>query len=147
MIRLTQRSTRNNTRFPYTTIFRARQVAADENPDDWPDARFWERLKSQLPSDVAARLVTGAALEKSVAPLRSFVAEPLRWGRLFLAGDAAHIVPPTRAKGLNLAAYDLHYPPAALIDWSRKGANAGLDGSSRRAPARAWTAERFTELM
>src|SRR3546814_7490432 len=85
------------------------QVKADENPADWPDARFWERLKSQLPAEVAARLVTGASLEKSVAPLRSFVAEPLRWGRLFLAGDAAHIVPPTGAKGPNLAASDIHY--------------------------------------
>src|SRR3546814_3931932 len=84
------------------------QVKADENPADWPDARFWERLKSQLPAEVAARLVTGASLAKSVAPLRSFVAEPLRWGRLFLAGDAAHIVPPTGAKGLNLAASDIH---------------------------------------
>lgn len=123
------------------------QVAANENPDDWPDARFWERLKSQLPGDVAARLVTGAALEKSVAPLRSFVAEPLRWGRLFLAGDAAHIVPPTGAKGLNLAASDIHYLSAALIDWYRKGDSAGLDGYSRRALARVWKAERFSWWM
>src|SRR3546814_16302312 len=100
------------------------QVKADENPADWPDARFWERLKSQLPAEVAARLVTGASLEKSVAPLRSFVAEPLRWGRLFLAGYAAHIVPPTGATGLNLPASHLHPPPGSP-DEGRAG-NAGV---------------------
>src|SRR3546814_8079929 len=84
---------------------------------------------------------------KSVAPLRSFVAEPLRWGRLFLAGDAAHIVPPSGAKGLDLAASDIHYLSAALIDWYRKGDSAGLDGYSRRALARVWKAERFSWWM
>ena len=123
------------------------QCRADENPDDWPDERFWRRLKTQLPSDMAARLVTGAAIEKSVAPLRSFVAEPLRWGRLFLAGDAAHIVPPTGAKGLNLAASDIHYLSEALIDWYSKGDSAGLDGYSARALARIWKAERFSWWM
>jgi len=123
------------------------QCRADENPADWPDERFWRRLKTQLPSDVAARLVTGAAIEKSVAPLRSFVAEPLRWGRLFLAGDAAHIVPPTGAKGLNLAASDIHYLSKALIDWYKLGDSAGLDSYSARALARIWKAERFSWWM
>jgi p-hydroxybenzoate 3-monooxygenase len=123
------------------------QCRADEDPGDWPDERFWRRLKTQLPSDVAARLVTGAAIEKSVAPLRSFVAEPLRWGRLFLAGDAAHIVPPTGAKGLNLAASDIHYLSQALIDWYKRGDGSGLDGYSARALARIWKAERFSWWM
>ncbi len=123
------------------------QVKADENPVDWPDERFWARLKATIPADVAARLVTGASVEKSVAPLRSFVAEPMRWGRLFLAGDAAHIVPPTGAKGLNLAASDIHYLHNALIDWYRKGETAGLDSYSQRALARIWKAERFSWWM
>ncbi len=123
------------------------QVKADENPADWPDERFWARLKATIPADVAARLVTGASVEKSVAPLRSFVAEPMRWGRLFLAGDAAHIVPPTGAKGLNLAASDIHYLHNALIDWYRKGETAGLDSYSQRALARIWKAERFSWWM
>jgi p-hydroxybenzoate 3-monooxygenase len=123
------------------------QCRADENPDDWSDERFWARLKTQLPAEVAARLVTGPALEKSVAPLRSFVAEPMRWGRLFLAGDAAHIVPPTGAKGLNLAASDIHYLSTALIDWYKRGDSAGLDGYSARALARIWKAERFSWWM
>jgi p-hydroxybenzoate 3-monooxygenase len=123
------------------------QCRADENPDDWSDERFWARLKTQLPAEVAARLVTGPALEKSVAPLRSFVAEPMRWGRLFLAGDAAHIVPPTGAKGLNLAASDIHYLSTALIDWYKRGDSAGLDSYSARALARIWKAERFSWWM
>ncbi len=123
------------------------QVKADENPADWSDERFWERLKATIPADVAARLVTGASVDKSVAPLRSFVAEPMRWGRLFLAGDAAHIVPPTGAKGLNLAASDIHYLHNALIDWYRKGETAGLDSYSQRALARIWKAERFSWWM
>ncbi len=123
------------------------QVKADENPADWSDERFWARLKATIPADVAARLVTGASVDKSVAPLRSFVAEPMRWGRLFLAGDAAHIVPPTGAKGLNLAASDIHYLHNALIDWYRKGETAGLDSYSQRALARIWKAERFSWWM
>ena len=123
------------------------QCRADENPDDWSDERFWTRLKTQLPAEVAARLVTGPALEKSVAPLRSFVAEPMRWGRLFLAGDAAHIVPPTGAKGLNLAASDIHYLSKALIDWYKSGDDGGLKDYSARALARIWKAERFSWWM
>jgi len=91
--------------------------------------------------------VTGASIEKSVAPLRSFVAEPLRWGRLFLAGDAAHIVPPTGAKGLNLAASDIHYLSEALIAWYGKGDDSGLESYSARALARIWKAERFSWWM
>ena len=123
------------------------QVEADENPDDWSDEAFWDRLKATIPAEVAARLVTGPSIEKSVAPLRSFVAEPMRWGRLFLAGDAAHIVPPTGAKGLNLAASDIHYLSKALIDWYGQGDESGLETYSRRALARIWKAERFSWWM
>ncbi|WP_193369413.1 4-hydroxybenzoate 3-monooxygenase [Pelagibius marinus] len=123
------------------------QVKADENPDDWSDDAFWERLKATIPAEVAQRLVTGPSIEKSVAPLRSFVAEPLRWGRLFLAGDAAHIVPPTGAKGLNLAASDIQYLSSALIDWYKKGDSSGIDNYSARALKRVWKAERFSWWM
>jgi len=123
------------------------QVEADENPDDWSDEAFWDRLKATIPAEVAARLVTGPSIEKSVAPLRSFVAEPMRWGRLFLAGDAAHIVPPTGAKGLNLAASDIHYLSKALIDWYGQGDESGLETYSRRALTRIWKAERFSWWM
>jgi p-hydroxybenzoate 3-monooxygenase len=123
------------------------QVPADEDPGNWNDERFWERLKATIPAEVAQRLVTGKSIEKSVAPLRSFVAEPLRWGRLFLAGDAAHIVPPTGAKGLNLAASDIHYLSSALIDWYKRGDDAGLKNYSARALARVWKAERFSWWM
>ena len=123
------------------------QVKADESPDAWSDDAFWDRLKAAIPADVAARLVTGPAIEKSVAPLRSFVAEPLRWGRLFLAGDAAHIVPPTGAKGLNLAASDIHYLSEALIAWYGEGDDSGLETYSQRALKRIWKAERFSWWM
>ncbi|HMA15785.1 MAG TPA: 4-hydroxybenzoate 3-monooxygenase, partial [Kiloniellaceae bacterium] len=123
------------------------QCRADENPDDWSDERFWERLKATIPADVAAKLVTGRSIEKSVAPLRSFVAEPLSWGRLFLAGDAAHIVPPTGAKGLNLAASDIHYLSNALIEWYKSGDERGLKDYSARALKRIWKAERFSWWM
>jgi p-hydroxybenzoate 3-monooxygenase len=120
------------------------QVSMEEQLSDWPDDRFWEELKRRLPDDVAAGLVTGAAIEKSIAPLRSFVTEPMRWGRLFLAGDAAHIVPPTGAKGLNLAASDIHYLSQALIAFYATGDEAGLTGYSDRALDRVWKAERFS---
>jgi p-hydroxybenzoate 3-monooxygenase len=123
------------------------QCGADERPDDWPDDRFWTALKRRLPADVAGRLVTGPSIEKSLAPLRSFVTEPMRHGRLFLAGDAAHIVPPTGAKGLNLAASDIHYLSGALIDFYRSGDEAGLHRYSDRALARVWKAERFSWWM
>ena len=120
------------------------QVPLSERVADWPDARFWDELRARLPAAVAETLVTGPAVEKSVAPLRSFVAEPMRWGRLFLAGDAAHIVPPTGAKGLNLAASDVHYLSEALIAFYAERDTAALDAYSERALARVWKTERFS---
>ena len=122
------------------------QCRLDDHVDNWSDAAFWAELKRRLPPDAAERLVTGPAIEKSIAPLRSFVAEPMRFGRLFLAGDAAHIVPPTGAKGLNLAASDVALLSQSLVDfYSGKGGNTtGLDHYSRRALARIWKAERFS---
>ncbi|HEY5789709.1 MAG TPA: FAD-dependent monooxygenase, partial [Gammaproteobacteria bacterium] len=123
------------------------QCAVDEDVAAWSDQRFWDELRARLPGDIAGGLVTGPALEKSVAPLRSFVAEPLRHGRLFLAGDAAHIVPPTGAKGLNLAASDIHYLSRGLVDYFARGDEAGLQAYSARALARVWKAERFSWWM
>lgn len=123
------------------------QVPLTDSPDDWPDEAFWAELKRRLPDEVAARLVTGPSIEKSVAPLRSFVAEPMRYGRLFLAGDAAHIVPPTGAKGLNTAASDVYYLHHALVARYRHGDERGLDGYSDRALARVWKAQRFSWWM
>ncbi|HSF95271.1 MAG TPA: 4-hydroxybenzoate 3-monooxygenase [Thermohalobaculum sp.] len=123
------------------------QCALDEDLAEWPDDRFWDELKRRIPAEAAAALVTGPSVEKSIAPLRSFVAEPMRWGRLFLAGDAAHIVPPTGAKGLNLAASDVHYLSDALIAHYRDGTDKGLEEYSARALARVWKAERFSWWM
>jgi p-hydroxybenzoate 3-monooxygenase len=123
------------------------QVPAGTDPGDWSDDRFWAELSARLPKAAAAALVTGPSIEKSVAPLRSFVAGPMRHGRLFLAGDAAHIVPPTGAKGLNLAGSDIHYLSAALIAWYGNGDAAGLEGYSGRAMARVWKAQRFSWWM
>jgi len=120
------------------------QVSADEDVEDWPDQRFWSELKRRIPGDAAASLETGPSLEKSVAPLRSFVAEPMRHGRLFLAGDAAHIVPPTGAKGLNLAAADVRFLAEALVAYYRSGRNDLLDGCSARCLKRVWKAQRFS---
>ena len=122
------------------------QCSLSEQVDEWPDERFWKELRSRLPDDAAQRLVTGPSIEKSIAPLRSFVAEPLRFGRLFLAGDAGHIVPPTGAKGLNLAASDVHYLAEAITGFYR-GSTAELDAYSSRALARVWKAERFSWWM
>lgn len=122
------------------------QCPLDEELDEWPDDRFWEVLTSRLPAAVAA-LETGPSIEKSIAPLRSFVAEPLSHGRLFLAGDAGHIVPPTGAKGLNLAASDVHYLSAALIDFFRHDDERALKAYSERALRRIWKAERFSWWM
>jgi p-hydroxybenzoate 3-monooxygenase len=110
----------------------------------WPDSRFWDELRRRLPEDAAERLVTGPSLEKSIAPLRSFVAEPMRFGRLFLAGDAAHIVPPTGAKGLNLAAADAATLADGLIAHYRENVAAGLDAYSQTCLTRAWRAVRFS---
>jgi p-hydroxybenzoate 3-monooxygenase len=120
------------------------QVPLSDRVEDWPDEAFWEELKRRLPAQVAARLVTGPSIEKSIAPLRSFVAEPMRYGRLFLAGDAAHIVPPTGARGLNSAASDVHYLAQALVAWYRERDASGLDNYSARALARVWKAQRFS---
>ncbi|HET6954167.1 MAG TPA: 4-hydroxybenzoate 3-monooxygenase [Acidimicrobiales bacterium] len=120
------------------------QCDSRDTVDDWPDGRFWDELRRRLPGEVAGRLVTGPSVEKSVTPLRSFVAEPLRHGRLFLAGDAGHIVPPTGAKGLNLAVSDVCYLAAALADAVHGRTTAGLDGYSERALARVWKAVRFS---
>ena len=119
------------------------QCPLSEQVDEWPDERFWGELRRRLPPELAQKLVTGPSIEKSIAPLRSFVAEPLSFGRLFLAGDAAHIVPPTGAKGLNLAASDVHYLSSGLIDFY-KGNEDGLKSYSTLALARVWKAERFS---
>lgn len=120
------------------------QVPLDERLDDWPDERLWDELGTRLGPDAAANMTRGPALEKSIAPLRSFVHEPMRHGSLFLAGDAAHIVPPTGAKGLNLAASDVAYLSDAMIGWFNDGSAEGIDDYSRRALARVWKAERFS---
>jgi p-hydroxybenzoate 3-monooxygenase len=120
------------------------QCRLAEDIESWPDERFWEALKPRLDDEGRDRLVTGPAIEKSIAPLRSFVAEPMRFGRLFLAGDACHIVPPTGAKGLNLAASDVRYLSRALIEHYQERSDAGIDHYSDRALARVWKAERFS---
>ena len=120
------------------------QCSLDDKVEQWSDAAFWAELRARLDDDAAAALVTGPSIEKSIAPLRSFVAEPMRFGRLFLAGDAAHIVPPTGAKGLNLAASDVHYLSQALIEHYRGGSPAGLDAYSQTCLRRIWRAERFS---
>ncbi|MFN3852877.1 MAG: 4-hydroxybenzoate 3-monooxygenase [Phreatobacter sp.] len=123
------------------------QCALSEEVGNWSDDRFWEELKLRVGPDVAGRIVTGPSLEKSIAPLRSFVAEPLRFGRLFLAGDAAHIVPPTGAKGLNLATSDVHYLASALAEFYAEHSRAGIEHYSARALDRIWKAERFSWSM
>jgi p-hydroxybenzoate 3-monooxygenase len=123
------------------------QCTLDERVEEWPDERFWAELRGRLDARAAAALVTGASIEKSIAPLRSFVAEPMRFGRLFLAGDAAHIVPPTGAKGLNLAASDVRYLFDGLVEHYREGSSRGLDAYSERALRRIWKAERFSWWM
>jgi p-hydroxybenzoate 3-monooxygenase len=123
------------------------QVPADEDVADWSDDRFWSELKRRIPADAATSLVTGPSIEKSVAPLRSFVAEPMRHGRLFLAGDAAHIVPPTGAKGLNLAAADVRFLAEALAAFYKRGSSDLLDGYSAKCLARVWKAQRFSWWM
>ncbi|MGH8226303.1 MAG: 4-hydroxybenzoate 3-monooxygenase [Steroidobacteraceae bacterium] len=123
------------------------QCRLDERLEDWPDERFYEELAARLDREAAARLERGPSIEKSIAPLRSFVAEPMRHGRLFLAGDAAHIVPPTGAKGLNLAASDVHYLAQALAEHYERSSDAGIERYSQRALARVWKAVRFSWWM
>ncbi|WP_018237445.1 4-hydroxybenzoate 3-monooxygenase [Ensifer sp. BR816] len=123
------------------------QCPLDEKLADWDDERFWDELRRRLPAHHAERVVTGPSFEKSIAPLRSFVAEPMRFNRLFLVGDAAHIVPPTGAKGLNLAASDVHYLFEGLHEHYQDRSNAGLDAYSGRALGRVWKAVRFSWWM
>ncbi len=123
------------------------QCALDEKIEDWSDDRFWDELRRRLPAHHAEALVTGTSFEKSIAPLRSFVAEPMRFGKLFLVGDAAHIVPPTGAKGLNLAASDVHYLASGLAEYYQDRSLAGIDAYSVRALSRVWKAVRFSWSM
>jgi p-hydroxybenzoate 3-monooxygenase len=123
------------------------QCPLDTNLAEWPDDRFWEELAARLPDEVAARLITGPAVEKLITPLRSFVSEPMSHGRLYLAGDAAHIVPPTGAKGLNLAISDVVYLTRALTDYYGKGGIELLDAYSETALRRVWKAVRFSWWM
>jgi len=120
------------------------QCSVDDSVEQWSDDAFWDELRARLDPQAAATLVTGPSLEKSIAALRSFVAEPMRFGRLFLAGDAAHIVPPTGAKGLNLAASDVKLLGSALIEHFRDKSDAGIDTYSARCLRRVWRAERFS---
>jgi p-hydroxybenzoate 3-monooxygenase len=120
------------------------QCSIDERVENWSDDAFWEELKLRLDPEARDRLVVGPSIEKSIAPLRSFVAEPMRFGRLFLAGDAAHIVPPTGAKGLNLATADVKFLSDALIEYFVDKSSAGIDDYSRRCLSRVWKAERFS---
>lgn len=120
------------------------QVPVDEDISQWPDDRLWDELAVRLGPEAASHMTRGPAIEKSIAPLRSFVFEPMRYGSLFLAGDSAHIVPPTGAKGLNLAASDVTYLSEALIRYFKAGDLAGIVGYSDRALARVWKSERFS---
>ena len=120
------------------------QCDTTDSPDNWSDDAFWDELRRRIPPEVGAALVTGPSIEKSIAPLRSFVTEPMRWGRLFLCGDAAHIVPPTGAKGLNTAASDVHYLNQGLRQFYGDGDSHGIDAYSERALARVWKTERFS---
>ena len=123
------------------------QVPLTDTVEDWSDDAFWAELKRRLPAEVAAKLTTGPSIEKSIAPLRSFVAEPMRYGNLFLAGDAAHIVPPTGARGLNSAASDIYYLYHAMVAHYKDGDSTGLDKYSEKALARVWKAQRFSWWM
>lgn len=135
-------SQRSHTRSRYYV-----QVPLTDKVEDWSDDAFWDEIRRRLPQDIAEAMVTGPSIEKSIAPLRSFVAEPLRFGRLFLVGDAGHIVPPTGAKGLNLAASDVHYLFEGLREYYADRKAAGLDTYSARALSRIWKAERFSWSM
>ncbi|TWO71868.1 4-hydroxybenzoate 3-monooxygenase [Caenimonas sedimenti] len=120
------------------------QCPLDDKVEAWSDQRFWDELRRRLDPELAARIVTGPSIEKSIAPLRSFVAEPMRFGRLFLAGDASHIVPPTGAKGLNLAASDVKYLSSAFVEYFQEKSAAAIDSYSERCLRRVWKAERFS---
>jgi p-hydroxybenzoate 3-monooxygenase len=123
------------------------QVPLTDHIDNWSDEQFWDELKNRLDPESRGKLVTGPSIEKSIAPLRSFVTEPMRFGKLFLAGDAAHIVPPTGAKGLNLAASDIAYLSSAFIQYYLDGSEQGIDEYSEKCLQRVWKAERFSWWM
>ena len=123
------------------------QVPLSDSVDNWSDDAFWAELKRRLPTEVAEQLITGATIEKSIAPLRSYVAEPMRYGNLFLAGDAAHIVPPTGARGLNTAGSDIFYLYTGLVDFYKNNDARGLEQYSEKALARVWKAQRFSWWM
>ncbi|HEC0038293.1 4-hydroxybenzoate 3-monooxygenase [Acinetobacter baumannii] len=123
------------------------QVSLTDHVEDWSDEKFWDELKNRLDPESREKLVTGPSIEKSIAPLRSFVTEPMRFGKLFLAGDAAHIVPPTGAKGLNLAASDIAYLSSALIEYYAEGSEQGINEYSEKCLQRVWKAERFSWWM
>jgi p-hydroxybenzoate 3-monooxygenase len=127
------------------------QVPLTDKVEEWSDEAFWDELRNRLDPEARANLVTGPSIEKSIAPLRSFVTEPMRFGRMFLAGDAGHIVPPTGAKGLNLAATDVKYLSTAIIEYFKENSEVGIDTYSERCLRRIWKAERFswwfTQLM
>jgi p-hydroxybenzoate 3-monooxygenase len=122
-------------------------AALSDKVEDWSDEAFWAELKRRLPAGGGRALITGPSIEKSIAPLRSFVAEPMRYGNMFLAGDAAHIVPPTGARGLNSAASDIYYLYHAMLAHYQKGDDSGLDNYSAKALARVWKAQRFSWWM
>lgn len=123
------------------------QCDLTDSVDQWSDEAFWDELKRRIPEEVADTMVTGPSVEKSIAPLRSFVCEPMQWGRMFLCGDAAHIVPPTGAKGLNSAAADVHYLSEGLINHYNNNDSRGLEGYSQKALERMWKTERFSWWM
>ena len=135
-------SMRSNTRSRYYL-----QVPLTDQVEEWSDERFWDELKNRLDPESREKLVTGLSIEKSIAPLRSFVTEPMRFGKLFLAGDAAHIVPPTGAKGLNLAASDIAYLSSALIEYYNNDSEQGINAYSEKCLKRVWKAERFSWWM
>ena len=120
------------------------QVPLEERQENWTDERFWEEFKRRIPDQLSEQLITGPSIEMSIAPLRAFVADNLNYGRLFLAGDSGHIVPPTGAKGLNLAASDVHYLSNALIEYYNSGNEKNLQDYSERALRRIWKAVRFS---
>lgn len=123
------------------------QCDLSDKVEAWSDQAFWDELRRRIPAETAEALVTGPSIEKSIAPLRSFVSEPMRWGRLFLCGDAAHIVPPTGAKGLNSAASDVFYLHRGLTSYYQERDSAGIDAYSQKALARVWKTQRFSWWM
>ena len=123
------------------------QCSLEDKVEEWSDDRFWDELRYRLPPDAADQVTTGPSIEKSIAPLRSFVSEPLRFGTMFICGDAAHIVPPTGAKGLNLAASDVFYLFNAIQEYYEENSESGLEAYSKKVLSRVWKAVRFSWWM